>query len=315
MQATREISSYPDPGRRGQPLLTHAPLSLIALTASLVLSPATAQVAAGAQQIAAPAPDAIRQREQELEAARAQQKSAAELQEKLKADIAAIGQDRSKLNQQLIDIAARVRGVEGKIGDAEARLRPLDGRDFEIRNSLESRRAEIVEVLAALQRAGRRAPPALLVRPEDALQSLRTAMLLGAVVPEMRAQADRLVADLSELIALRKTIAAERDQLALDRDKLKADQVQLASLVEERQRKQSAIEKDLEAESARALALARQADNLQSLIAKMEQDLKSAARAAATASLQGSPATPGGKPNLNALKDPARLSPAIAFAS
>jgi len=51
-----------------------------------VLSPATAQVAAGAQQVAAPAPDAIRQREQELEAARAQQKSAAELQEKLKAD-------------------------------------------------------------------------------------------------------------------------------------------------------------------------------------------------------------------------------------
>ena len=315
MQATREISSYPDPGRRGQPLLTHAPLSLIALTASLVLSPATAQVAAGAQQVAAPAPDAIRQREQELEAARAQQKSAAELQEKLKADIAAIGQDRSKLNQQLIDIAARVRGVESKIGDAEARLRPLDGRDLEIRNSLESRRAEIVEVLAALQRAGRRAPPALLVRPEDALQSLRTAMLLGAVVPEMRAQADRLVADLSELIGLRKTIAAERDQLGIDRDKLKADQVQLAALVEERQRKQSAIEKDLEAESSRALALARQADSLQSLIAKMEQDLKSAARAAATASLQGAPAAPGGKPDLNALKDPARLSPAIAFGS
>jgi murein hydrolase activator len=315
MQATRKTSSHSDHARRGQSLSIHAPLSLIALSASLVLSPASAQVAAGAQQVAAPAPDAIRQREQELEAARAEQKSAAELQEKLKADIAAIGQDRSKLNAQLIDIAARVRGVESRIGDAEARLRPLDARESGIRSSLESRRSEIVEVLAALQRAGRRTPPALLVRPEDALQSLRTAMLLGAVVPEMRAQADRLVADLSELIGLRKKIAAERDQLAVDRDRLKADQTQLASLVEERQRKQSAIEKDLEAESARAQALARQADNLQSLIGKMEQELKSAAKAAATASLQGSPAAPAGKPNLNALKDPARLSPAIAFAS
>jgi septal ring factor EnvC (AmiA/AmiB activator) len=315
MQASREINSYPDAARRGQPLLIHAPLSLIALTASLVLSPAAAQIASGAQQVAAPAPEAIKQRELELEAARAQQKSAAELQEKLRADIAAIGQDRSKLNQQLIDIAARVRGVETRIGDAEARLRPLDARELEIRNSLESRRAEIVEVLAALQRAGRRTPPALLVRPEDALQSLRTAMLLGAVVPEMRAQAERLVTDLSELIGLRKTIAAERDQLGIDRDKLKADQVQLASLVDERQRKQSAIEKDLEAESARAQALARQADNLQSLIARMEQDLKSAAKAAATASLQGAPASLNGKPDLKALKDPARLSPAIAFAS
>jgi len=318
MQSTRNIQSYPDTIDRGRRSCVGIPLAIALLSAGFAgmsLLPAAAQDAAATPQTSAASPEAIKQREQELEAARAQQKGAAELQQKLKAEIAAIGQDRSKLNAQLIDIAARVRGVEGKIGYAEARLRPLDARELEIRNSLESRRAEIVEVLAALQRAGRRAPPALLVRPEDALQSLRTAMLLGAVVPEMRAQADRLVADLSELNGLRKTIAAERDQLGIDRDKLKADHVQLASLVEERQRKQSAIEKDLEAESARALALARQADSLQNLIAKMEQDLKSAARAAATASLQGAPAAPGGKPDLNALKDPARLSPAIAFGS
>ena len=129
----------------------------------------------------------------------------------MKADIAAIGQDRTKLNQQLIDIAAQVRSVETNIGDAEVRLRPLDGREQQIRISLDSRRSEIVEVLAALQRAGRRTPPALLVRPEDALQSLRTAMLLGAVVPELRGRAEKLAADLGELVTLRKTIATERD--------------------------------------------------------------------------------------------------------
>jgi septal ring factor EnvC (AmiA/AmiB activator) len=265
--------------------------------------------------LAAPPVDIIRQREQELQAARAQQKSAAELQEKLKADILAIGEDRAKLNQRLIEIAAGVRGVETRIGEAEARLRPLDSRETQIRASLESRRAEIAEVLAALQRAGRRAPPALLVRPEDALQSLRTAMLLGAVVPEMRSRTDRLVSDLGELINLRNAIAAERDQLAADRAKLTTDQIQLASLVDERQRKQSAAEKDMEAERARAVTLSRQVDSLQGLIAKMEQDLKSAAKAAETASLKGTPVALNGKPNLGALKDPGRLSPAIAFAS
>jgi septal ring factor EnvC (AmiA/AmiB activator) len=318
MQATRDTSLYHDTAPRGQPRSIRNPLSAILLTAGfagIMLWPANAQVAAATPQPAAPSSDVIKQREQELEVARAQQKSAAELQEKLKADIAAIGQDRSKLNQQLIDIAARVRGVETRIGDAEARLRPLDAREQQIRNSLDSRRSEIVEVLAALQRAGRRAPPALLVRPEDALQSLRTAMLLGSVVPEMRAQAERLVGDLSELISLRKTIGAERDQLAVDRDKLRGDQTQLASLVDERQRKQSAIEKDMEAEGARALTLSRQVDSLQGLIAKMEQDLKSAAKAAEIASLKGTPVALNGKPNLKALKDPGRLSPAIAFAS
>nr|WP_249130201.1 peptidoglycan DD-metalloendopeptidase family protein [Bradyrhizobium sp. AUGA SZCCT0283] len=288
---------------------------LFASFAAASLSPAIAQSAAPAQQATAVSPDAIKQREEELEATREQQRKAAELQQKLKADIAAIGQDRSKLNQQLIDIATQVRSVETRIGETEAGLRPLDSREQQVRASLDSRRSEIVEVLAALQRAGRRTPPALLVRPEDALQSLRTAMLLGSVVPELRGRAEKLAADLGELVSLRQRIATERDALARDRDRLKDDSVRLAALVEERQRKQSAIEKDVEAEGARAINLSRQVEGLQGLITKMEQDLKSAAKAAATASLQGAPASPGGKPNLGALKDPARLSPAIAFAS
>ena len=107
------------------------------------------------------------------------------------------------------------------------------------------------------------------------------------MVPELRGRAEKLAGDLGELVALRKTIATERDQLAVDRDKLTDDQTRLAALVDERQRKQSAVEKDMEAEGARAIALSRQVDSLQGLIAKMEQDLKSAAKAAATASLQG----------------------------
>ena len=345
MQAPPYIHPYPDTARRGQRSSVRLPLSIALLSAGFAgmsLLPAAGQVmpaaaqtlpaaaqalpaaaqvlpaaqgAASTQPTTAASPDAIKQREQELEAARAQQKSAAELQLKLQADLAAIGQDRSKLNQRLIDIAGQVRSVEARIGDAETRLRPLDSREQQIRGSLGSRRSEIVEVLATLQRAGRRMPPALLVRPEDALQSLRTAMLLGAVVPELRGRADRLATDLGELVSVRKSIASERDQLAVDRDKLRDDQTRLAALVDERQRKQSSIEKDMEAESARAITLSQQADGLEGLIAKMEQDLKSAARAAASASLRGAPVAPNGKPNLGGLKDSARLSPAIAFAS
>jgi septal ring factor EnvC (AmiA/AmiB activator) len=67
----------------------------------------------------------------------------------------------------------------------------------------------------------------------------------------------------------------------------------------------------MEAEGARAIALSRQADSLQGLIAKMEQDVRSAAKAAAAANQQiGS-----GKTDPAALKNPSRTSPAIAFAS
>lgn len=263
----------------------------------------------------APDADAIKKRAQELEAARQQQKSADEAAAKLKAEIAAIGQDRTKLNQQLIDIAARVRTIEASIADTEGRLRPLDAREQQLRASLDSRRGEIAEVLAALQRAGRHAPPALFVRPEDALQSLRTAILLGSVVPEMRGRANAIVSNISDLVTLRKNISEERDRLAADRDRLNSDSTRLAALVQERQKNQADAERDMKAEQQRAVTLARQADDLQSLIAKMEQDVQSAAKAAAAAELKGTPASLGGKPNLGALKDPGRLSPAIAFAS
>ncbi|WP_445219133.1 murein hydrolase activator EnvC family protein [Bradyrhizobium sp. Pa8] len=298
-------------------------LGLSVLGASLAQAQTQGQTIAPAPQTAAVSPDAIKQREQELEAARARQKSAEEAQAKLKAEITSLGQDRTQLNQQLIDTAANVRTVETKIDEAEARLRSLNGREQQMRTSLESRRADIVEVLAALQRAGRRTPPALLVRPEDALQSLRTAMLLGAVVPELRGRAEKLAGDLGELVALRKNIAAERDQLATDRDKVRNDQTRLTALVDERQRQQASREKDLDAENSRAIALSRQVGDLQGLITKMEQDLQSAAKAAekaAEAARQAEAkaaanAAANAKPGPGTFKDRSRTTPAIAFAS
>ena len=299
-----------------------APILNLLLIANLAgASLAQAQMATPAPQTAAISPDAIKQREQELEAARARQKSAEEAQAKLKAEITALGQDRTQLNQQLIETAANVRTVETKIDEAEARLRALNGREQQMRTSLDSRRADIVEVLAALQRAGRRTPPALLVRPEDALQSLRTAMLLGAVVPELRGRAEKIAGELGELVALRKTIATERDQLATDRDKVRNDQTRLTALVDERQRQQAAREKDLDAENSRAIALSRQVGDLQGLIAKMEQDLQSAAKAAEKAAEAARQAEAKAAANVNAksgpgaFKDKSRTTPAVAFAS
>jgi septal ring factor EnvC (AmiA/AmiB activator) len=285
-------------------------------TAPTPPAPADAAAPAEPKPATASIEDVIKKHEQELEQARTKQRDAVEAETKLKAEIAALGQDRNKLNRQLIDVAARVRGVEGRISESEERLRALDQRETTIRNSLNARRAETTEVLAALQRAGRRAPPALMVRPEDALQSLRTAMLLGSVVPEMRARAERLIGDLGNLVTIRKETAEQKERLLGDRDNLNTDQKRLAALIDERQRRQSDVEKDIEAERRRAVDLSKQADNLRDLIAKMEQDLKTAAKAAAAAAAAAKLAeAKANTKNTAALKDPGRLSPAIAFAS
>ena len=210
-----------------------------------------------------PDADALKQRDQELEAARAAQREAEENQAKLKREIEALGADRSALNAQLIDTAARVRDVEANIEATRARLEPLDDREHLFTTSLAERQTAIVEILAALQRIGRRPPPALLVEPEDALKAVRTAITLGAVLPQMRAQADAIAGDLADLLRVRKDIDGERERLARDLALLGREQLRMNMLIDERQSKQSAAEQALDAERQRAADLAHQVDSLQ----------------------------------------------------
>jgi murein hydrolase activator len=255
----------------------------------------------------------LKQHDQELDAARAQQRAALEAQTKLKLEIEAIGADRRALSQQLIDTAARVRDVEANIEATQARLKPLDEREHIFKTSLDERRAVIVEILAALQRIGRQPPPALLVRPEDALQAVRTAIMLGAVVPEMRTQADALAGDLAELLRVRNDIDGENAKLSGDLATLAHEQLRLNMLIDERQQKETAVAQTLDAQRQRAADLAHQVDNLKDLIGKLEQGLDSATRQARLNSRAiEEDAT---RPDLAALKDPGRLTPAVAFAA
>ncbi|HWU26616.1 MAG TPA: DUF4164 family protein, partial [Rhizomicrobium sp.] len=247
--------------------------------------------------------DTLRQHDEELKSARDEQRKSAEAEAALKREIEQIGADRSKLNQDLIDTAARLRGVESKITDTQERLKPLDENERDIRKSLDSRRSVIGEVLAALQRIGHRPPPALLASPEDALQSVRTAMVLGAVLPEMRHQMEALANDLSELLEVRKKINAERNQLKTEMASLGSEQTRMTALIEERQKQMGEREKALDAERARAGILARQVDNLKDLIARLEQGLDPAARETREAARSDS------RPALSAFRDPGRLAP------
>ena len=251
----------------------------------------------------------LKQRDEELKTARDEQRKSAEAEAVLRREIEQIGADRTKLNQDLIDTAARLRGVETKVASTQERLKPLDENETSIRKSLDGRRAVIGEVLAALQRMGRQPPPALIASPEDALQSVRTAIVLGAVLPEMRREVESLANDLSELLAVRKKIDAEREQLKAEVAALDGERARMAALVEQRQKQLSEREKVLEAERSRAGALAQQVDNLKDLIAKLEQGLNPATRELREAGRSD------GRPALSAFRDPGRLAPAVAFAS
>jgi septal ring factor EnvC (AmiA/AmiB activator) len=273
---------------------------LIALT---VAGPALPQSPAPASDPLA----TLKQRDQELEGLREQQKKSSEAEAALRREIETLGSDRRKLNQDLIDTAGRIRGLEGKIGATEARLRPLDEKEQKLRQSLAGRHNTIAQVLAALQRIGLHPPPALLISPDDALKAVRSAILLGAVIPELRQQAQAVANDLAELVKLRNDIAAERDNLKKEMASIESDRARMTALIGERQRQQAERETALAAERTRAVDLVRQADNLKDLIAKLESSLDKDARAARDVARPD--AVPGAR------RDPGRLAPAVNFAS
>ena len=245
-----------------------------------------------------------------------------EQRRKIEADIEAIRADRLRLNAALIDTAARVKDDEDRVAEFEIKLRTMFGGEDAIRRSLESRRAVVAEVLASLQRMGRRPLPALLVRPEDVLESIRTSMLLGAVLPELRSETEALATDLGDLLKLRQSITTARDGLARHAQTLELERLRLTKLMEARHHLLAEAEAAMGAERARAAELAKNASSLKDLIAKIEAEISAAQRAAEEArkseEAQKQAALTDAadiqkKLEAGAFKDAARLAPAVPF--
>lgn len=257
-------------------------------------------------------------RQDELRSVEENLRLSGEQRRKMEADVELIRTDRSRLAAALLETASRVQALEGRASDVEKRLEASLAGEAAIRRSLDTRRNTIADILAALQRLGRKPPPAVLISASDILRAVRTAMLLGAVVPELRAETEILAADLGELVELRKRIASERDQRLKELTGLSGERERLAAIMEARRANLGDAERALESEQERARTLARQALDLKDLIARMEDETDGGKRAAALADAAQEERRrlallkPDSKPGTG-LGGSGRLSPAVPF--
>ncbi|MGC4024517.1 MAG: hypothetical protein QM744_04795, partial [Mesorhizobium sp.] len=124
------------------------------------------------------------------------------------------------------------------------------------------------------ERMGLNPPPAILVSPDDALASVRSAILLGAVVPEMRAETGSLLAKLTELARLGDEIEAERKRLASAVEDQVTERQRLVLLQDEKRRLREKNAADIDQERQRSADLAKKAKSLKDLIASVEREAK-----------------------------------------
>ncbi|MGE7370561.1 murein hydrolase activator EnvC family protein [Neorhizobium sp. NPDC001467] len=201
-------------------------------------------------------------------------------------NIAALEKSSASLRQALIDSAARRKELEAQILASEEKIAQLGVRQDAIKTSLHDRRAVLAEVLAALQRMGRSPPPALLVTPEDALGSVRSAVLLGAVVPGMRKEAATLVRDLEALASLQRDANAEKARVSGTIAESLEEDKRMQLLMAENDKQSRTSSEDLAAEQQRTEELAARAQSLSGLIEELENDITSIRAAAERARLE-----------------------------
>ncbi|MGF9566282.1 murein hydrolase activator EnvC [Neorhizobium sp. JUb45] len=222
----------------------------------------------------------------ELEALTSSIDVSSEKARQIEENIATLEKSTANLRQALIDSAKRRKDLEEKILASEEKIAQLGVRQDALKKSLHDRRAILAEVLAALQRMGRSPPPALLVTPEDALGSVRSAILLGAVVPGMRKQATALVDDLEQLSSLQKDATTEKSRVAETISSSLEEDRRMGLLLVENDKQSQSSATDLIAEQQRSDELAARAESLSGLIETLENDITSIREAAERARLE-----------------------------
>ena len=244
----------------------------VAALAALAIIVACPVMAAATESEPTGTPDKLREIEDQLDRARTRTES-------LEAEARDLADQTARLSKRLVAMAARIQGRESQIGATEKRLEGLARDEQQVRERLKKRRGVLAELLAALQRLEQNPPPALAVRPQDALEAVRSAMLLGVVVPELREEANALARDLASLRDLRQKIEREQHYLSQNLASLEIERGELAEILEAKRAASKLTAEEIRVERERMGDLAGKAKSFKELIARLEKERVERAKA------------------------------------
>lgn len=176
----------------------------------------------------------------------------------------------ANLRRGLIDAAASAQRQEEAVSSLERRLAGLRAEEDAKSADLARRRAELAATLGALQRLSLQPPETLIASPGSGIDTLRSSLLLSAVVPSLEAQARTLRRDLTALAALRGEITSRRAELAAADGVLAKERRALDRLLKRKAGLQARAEAESTREGDRLTRMAEEADSLRALIVRLE---------------------------------------------
>ena len=233
--------------------------------------------------------------ETRAELARAQAEAAAAERRsvKLERDARAATEAAEKTAREAAALAARIQQAEAGIDAAEARLSLIDGQRRALQTRLAERRQPLLRLTAALQKLARRPVALSALRPGSLRETVYLSALLETTLPEVRRRTAALRAEIERGRRLEQEARQALASLQSSETEL-ADRRQRLAAVETRQRLASRRANSASArESDRALALAEEARDLDSLVDQLDEAAGLRAELAALPGPVLRPAQPG----------------------
>ncbi|MEM9224048.1 MAG: peptidoglycan DD-metalloendopeptidase family protein [Pseudomonadota bacterium] len=176
--------------------------------------------------------------------------------------------DEAKLRQELEAVSARVRDIENSIAADENALADITTDQAAIRQELAARREELAVVLMALQRIGKRPPPALFVGEGAPRRVVQGAILLNGAVPGLDAQAQDLARKISEAARLGEAERQRWGSLRDDLARVEEERDRLLALVGELERRRALSLYERDQVGADLARLAQEANSVEALLAR-----------------------------------------------
>ena len=188
----------------------------------------------------------------------------------LEKSMAQIHVERERLSDSLRETARIIHDSEARLTSIERQQAALAEQERKIRDELSERHGKIAVLLAAMQRMGRNPPPVMITRREDALQMVRSAMILARAVPELAEQATILSGRLGELVKVIEASKAQSAILRAETGRHEIERTRIAQLIETRRQSLAEHQPALEAARRQATETAKRIDDLTTLIASLD---------------------------------------------
>ena len=193
-----------------------------------------------------------------------------------KAKSQALASQAADLRQKLIATAARIQGLEREQSSLAEQITQLQAQDDALASGFASDRVAVTRLLAILERLQHDMPPALAVRPDDALAAARGAMLVGASLPPVYTRAAALARRIEQLKATRSALITRRNAAILNAAALAKAHADLQALSAQKDREAAGAADFTATLATRLDQVARQAADFAALVTRVNALRKAA---------------------------------------